>query len=118
MIFLAMTREKPFPFGERLEKLRKERGITQVELAQAIHSTQRAISYYENENYPPAPTLIAIAKALKVSVEELVGANPSKEIAQDKGVLLFWKKFQKIKKIPEKDRRAIMRMINTLAKSA
>lgn len=113
-----MTRKKSFPFGERLEKLRKARGITQVELAKAIHSTQRAISYYENENYPPAPVLVAIAAILKISVEELVEIKPLKEISENKGALHFWKKFQKIKKLPEKDRRAIMRMINTLAKSA
>ncbi len=45
-------------FGKRLFELRKARGLTQVELAELAEltgSTQRAISYYENEaSFPPA----------------------------------------------------------------
>ena len=34
-------------FGERLTALRKARGLTQVQLAEMIGSTQRAVSRYE-----------------------------------------------------------------------
>ena len=43
-------------FGERLQAIRKARGLTQVQLAEAAGTTQRAISYYETEaGFPPAP---------------------------------------------------------------
>ena len=43
-------------FGERLQAVRKARGLTQVQLAEAAGTTQRAISYYETEaGFPPAP---------------------------------------------------------------
>ena len=47
-------------FGERLQAIRKARGLTQVQLAEAAGTTQRAISYYETEaGFPPAPAVIA-----------------------------------------------------------
>ena len=43
-------------FGERLAAIRKARGLTQVQLAEAAGTTQRAVSYYETEaGFPPAP---------------------------------------------------------------
>ena len=68
----------PTGFGKRLVALRKARGLTQVQLADAIHSTQRAISYYENEaGYPPAPVVADLALALGVTTDELLGVRPS-----------------------------------------
>ena len=47
----AMPRKKygETPFGKRLAALRKARGMTQIQLAKAAATTQRAISYYEND---------------------------------------------------------------------
>ncbi len=45
----------------------------------AAASTQRSISYYENDDgIPPASIVIALAKALRVSTDELLGVKPSK----------------------------------------
>jgi transcriptional regulator with XRE-family HTH domain len=64
-------------FGERLQAIRKARGLTQVQLAEAAATTQRAVSYYETEaGFPPAPAVIALAKALKVTTDEMLGVNP------------------------------------------
>src|SRR5438874_448093 len=98
-------------FGKRLLALRKAAGITQVQLASLIGSSQRAISYYENEaGYPPAPVLAAIAKALNVSTDELMGLSRpiSKPKAQSPEILRLWKKFQLVLSLPEKDQRAIL----------
>lgn len=60
-------------FEERLLDLRKKRGLSQVELARRIGSTQRAISYYEVvAAFPPAEVLVQIAQALRVSTDELL----------------------------------------------
>jgi DNA-binding XRE family transcriptional regulator len=45
-------------FGKRLIALRKARGITQVELAKTLGTTQRTISYYENEGGLPTVLLL------------------------------------------------------------
>jgi transcriptional regulator with XRE-family HTH domain len=104
-------------FGPRLSAIRKARGLTQVQLAQATGSTQRAISYYENDDgIPPASAVIALAKALKVSTDELLGLKPPKiERANDTAeARRLWKRFQMMAELPEKDQRAVIRLINSL----
>lgn len=66
-------------FGERLQSLRKTRGLTQVQLEEAAETTQRSISYYETEaSIPPAPAVISLAKALHVTTDDLPGLKPPK----------------------------------------
>ena len=68
----AMPRKKygETSFGERLQIIRKARRLTQVQLAEAAETTQRAISYYETEaGFPPAPAVIALARALKITTD-------------------------------------------------
>jgi transcriptional regulator with XRE-family HTH domain len=119
-LFSEMPRKKQpkTDFGHRLLKLRKARGFTQVELAEAAETTQRAISYYENEaGYPPAPALIALAKALGVSTDQLLGIEkPAKtEFETDPEVRRLWRKFRKVSDLPERDQRAVIRLINSLS---
>jgi transcriptional regulator with XRE-family HTH domain len=105
-------------FQERLAGIRKARGLTQVRLAKAINSTQRAISHYENESaYPPAPVVVKLAKALRVTTDELLGVKPVKVEKQDPDVRRLWKKFVQIQTLPVKDQRAIIRMVNSLVNS-
>lgn len=61
-------------FGERLKKLRKQRGLTQKQLAVAVGIGQTAIANYEQGNRrPDSQGLLAIAEALEVSVDVLLG---------------------------------------------
>ena len=62
-------------FGDRLKVLRKERRISQKELAHAINVSARVIGYYEtNQRFPKdARTLTAIADFLGVSLDYLLG---------------------------------------------
>jgi len=58
-------------FGERLAELRAERGISQGQLAEAIGSSQRAISHYETvAEYPPTAVVVQLAEVLKASTDE------------------------------------------------
>lgn len=118
MIAAMPKQKKPASvFGERLVELRKKRGLSQVELAERIGSTQRAISYYEVvAAFPPAEVLVQIARALRVSTDELLGLRRLKEESgEDRDHLKLWRKFRKILDLPEKDQRAISRMIHSLA---
>jgi transcriptional regulator with XRE-family HTH domain len=111
-------------FGRRLAELRKARGITQVQLAQTLRTTQRAITYYENEaDYPPVDAIIRLADALGVSADELLGISNSKAAKErseqdDPDVRRLWKKFRQITHLPEKDQRAVIRLINSLASAS
>jgi DNA-binding transcriptional regulator YiaG len=55
-------------FGQRLYALRTQRGLTQMELAKALGTTQRVISYYETKGeLPPPDVLIALVRTLGAS---------------------------------------------------
>ena len=104
-------------FGERLADLRADRGITQRQLAEMIGSSQRAISAYETvAEYPPTAVVVEIARALKVSADELLGLRTPKatKAKQDPETRRLWKKFQQIMQLPEKDQRAVIRLVNSL----
>jgi transcriptional regulator with XRE-family HTH domain len=108
------------PFGARLVEIRKRRGLSQIELARRIGSTQRAISYYEVEaQFPPADVVVQLAQALRVPSDELLGLKPLRDASQghDPDPERLWRKFRKILDLPEKDQRAISRMIHSLAAS-
>ncbi len=115
----AMPRKKygETAFGERLQNLRKARGLTQVQLAEAAQTTQRAVSYYETEaGFPPAPAVISLAKALNVTTDELLGLKPPQvaPMDEDSDVRRQWKRFQMIATLPERDQKAVVRLINSL----
>ena len=105
-------------FGERLAELWAERGITQGQLAEMIGSSQRAISTYEAvAEYPPTAVVVELAKVLKVSADELLGLKPPPKAArskEDPEIRRLWKKFQQVLSLPEKDRRAVIRLVNSL----
>ena len=114
-IALEMPRRKKddSSFGPRLTAIRKARGLTQIELATAAGTTQRSISYYENDDgVPPASAVIALARALKVSADELLGLRPPRveRVNDDAGTKRLWK----VTALPEKDQRAVIRLINSL----
>ena len=60
--------------GERLTDLRKDMGLTQDQLAEALNLTKSNISAYERErNEAPDNVKIAMAKFFNVSVDYLLG---------------------------------------------
>jgi transcriptional regulator with XRE-family HTH domain len=105
-------------FGERLTALRKARGLTQVQLADKIGSTQRAVSRYETiADRAPAPVLAKLAHALDVSTDELLGVKrirAAASLADDPEARKLWRKFQQVMELPEKERRAVIRLVNSL----
>lgn len=115
---LAMPKKVRPAFGERLTALRKARGLTQVQLAERIDSTQRAVSRYETvADRAPAPVLARLAQALAVSTDELLGVKRTRAaagLADDPEARRLWKKFQQVMALPEKDRRAVIRLANSL----
>ncbi len=63
-------------FGKRLMTLRKERKVSQSELAKAVGLSRSAISQYEIDMYEPSiDTINAIATYLKIDVSSLLSEN-------------------------------------------
>ena len=62
--------------GNFITKLRKSKGLTQVELAKSINVTNKAISKWETGNgLPDVGLLYPLASALGVSVTELLAGE-------------------------------------------
>ena len=60
--------------GEILKELRKDRGLSQTELAKAVGVSQKAIDYWERAiNEPKASYIIALADFFDISSDELLG---------------------------------------------
>ena len=117
---MPAKKEPHTAFGKRLFALRKTRGLTQVQLAEALGTTQRVISYYETEaELPPSTAIIPLARVLEVSTDELLGLRPTEPNGNSSvQKQRLWKRFQKMDVLPTKDQRAVIRLINSLAGSA
>ena len=117
---MPAKKEPHTAFGKRLFALRKTRGLTQVQLAEALGTTQRVISYYETEaELPPSTAIIPLARVLEVSADELLGLKPTEPNGNSSvQKQRLWKRFQKMDVLPTKDQRAVIRLINSLAGSS
>lgn len=61
-------------FNQKLQALRKERGLTQEELAQAIFVSRTAVSKWESgRGYPNLDSLKELAAFFALSLDELIG---------------------------------------------
>ena len=60
-------------FGAVLAALRKERGMTQLELAEKMGVTDKAVSKWERDlSYPDVSSIPKLAELFQVSVDELM----------------------------------------------
>lgn len=88
--------------GKRLVKARRAKGMTQVQLAEAIGSSQRAISHYETmAEFPPTAVPVEISKISGVSADYILSlrtpkAAPAQEF-QDPKVKGFGRSFTSYK---------------------
>ena len=70
-------------FGTFIAQCRKEKGMTQSELAAKIMVTDKAVSRWERgKGFPDINLLLPLAEALEVSVLELMHSERQKEKAQ------------------------------------
>jgi len=67
-------------FAQRLTDYRKKAGLSQEELALKLGVSRQAVSKWEcGESSPDTDNLIALSKIYHVSLDELVGVEPTKE---------------------------------------
>lgn len=86
MIFIVPRRAKQLTLpdqletiGQRLARIRKEKGYTQIELAEKVGLVQAMISDYEvGKLRVLGETAIQLAKALGISTDELLGLKKIK----------------------------------------
>jgi len=100
--------------GERIKRLRQERGWSQGQLAEKVNVHQKQISGYErNTHSPSTDLLVRIAQALNVSLDYLVfeGREDVQQVAI--GDLELLEKLKEIDQLPPKDREIIKSVLDT-----
>ena len=84
-------------FAANLRRLRKERGITQEQLAEAVGVSAQAVSKWEMSSFPDAQLLPAIADRLCVTIDALFGRGH-----EDKSI--YQRVLDHLREMPENER--------------
>ena len=71
-------------FSEKLQELRKQKSLTQEELAQKLYVSRTAVSKWESgRGYPNLDSLKDIAKFFSITIDELLSGNEILKIAEN-----------------------------------
>jgi len=104
---------KDLALGIRIAALRKERGYTQTELAEELGTVQVVISNYElGKLRPHAEVIVRLAKALRVSTDEMLGVKPPSKNGAATVSRRVLRRLQAIDGLPKRDQDALFRTID------
>lgn len=71
--------------NNRLRELRKEKGLTQIELAKLLNVSDRSVGFYETgERDPDTDTLKKLADIFGVSIDYLLGRSDTRNSQENK----------------------------------
>lgn len=112
--------------GDRIAKLRKAKGYTQAELAEAltqmkgsdveIANIRALISGYERDRTRPNyEMIIRLAIALGVTADELLGIKPVKNYTPS---LKLQRRIKQIEKLPAEQQKTLLKTIDTFIRAA
>jgi len=106
----------PETLGQRIRRLRNERGYTQAELASKIGIIRELVSDYEREKIRPHyEMVIRIALALDISTDELLGVKPTKKNG-NKPSLKIQRRMKKIEDLPPAQQKVVLKNIDIFLK--
>jgi len=111
-----MAKQDTETLGARIARLRREKGLTQAELAEALKVSQPVISDYENDEIRlPTDALVQVAALLGASADELLGMKEPARAASNSGNAIknrrLFRRMQEIEKLPRRDQEALLRTI-------
>jgi len=102
-------------FGPRLAQIRKGRGISQETLGEAVGVSQRVIAYYEADDaQPPGPMLADLARALRVTTDELLGLAPVRDDVASPRTARLLARLRRAADLPAHDQRAVITFVEAL----
>lgn len=99
--------------GEKITQLRKEKRLSQTDLAEAIKASREAISKYERgEAIPSVEVAKKIADVFEVTIDFLIGNNHN--LAVDKKTL---KRMQDIDKLDDSTKEKLFFLIDNVVQN-
>ena len=104
--------------GERITKIRNEKGLTQKELADRVGIKRALISDYERGKVRIYGDMVAlIAVALRVSTDEIIGLKNNKGNKNPPSLRLM-KRLYEIEKLNPSQQKALLKNIDMFLKAA
>ncbi len=88
-------------FNATLKRIRKEKAVTQEQLADAVGVSPQAVSKWEISSFPDAQLLPDIAAFLGVTIDELYGRIPEKEISMNQKTVDYFRSMPQDERIPK-----------------
>lgn len=103
-------------FGKRLRECRKNKELSQNELAKALNTNHSVIGKYERDDVKPSIDAVKrIAELLDTTVAFLAGESEDGFVFEDKKML---QRLKDILSLPEKDKDAILYNLDALLRDA
>ena len=104
--------------GQRLARVRKERGLTQVQLAERVGIIQALVSDYERDKLRLNPDMtVRFAAALEVSTDQLLGSQPVETSGKQVSRKVL-RRMEQIESLPRRDQDALLRTIDAFLSKA
>jgi transcriptional regulator with XRE-family HTH domain len=104
--------------GQRLARLRKEHGYTQVELAKKLGIIQSLVSDYETDRLRlPSELAVRIAVALDITTDELLRPQPKKS-PRKKPSLKIVRRMEEIEKLPPRQQAFVLSALDSILRGA
>ena len=104
--------------GARIAELRKELGLTQQQLADALETTQQQVASYESARLRvPASMLPRLARVLGVTLEMLIGEEP-RQAAKRGPTPKLQQQLERLSSLPKPKQRAIMQVLEAMLAQA
>ncbi|WP_413214759.1 helix-turn-helix domain-containing protein [Paraburkholderia kururiensis] len=114
------TEERDFfiALGERMTQFRKARGITQVQMAEALGVSQQTIQAYEvGRRRIQVSTLPVVARTLSVSLEDLFGESDCSP--RKRGPAPKWQKqIEAIAQLPKAKQQFVAQVLDSVLAQA
>lgn len=105
------------PFGQKLAALRKERGLTQPQLAELLGVSSPAVDYYERRaKNPSVDTIERIADALGVEPAHFLESGAPKAPKRKKPgpPSALEERIERLRKLPKREQEVVLKMLDGL----
>lgn len=101
------------PFGRRLKRIRKAKGLTQVELARLLGTTQSVLSDYERGKLRlNAYLIVRLAKTLDVSTDYLLGYKATGSPRRRSIDRHFRQRLEQVSLLPLTEKKALLKTLD------
>jgi transcriptional regulator with XRE-family HTH domain len=103
--------------GQRLARLRKERGWTQVELAERTGIVQTVLSDYERGKLRlNADMIVRFASTLDITTDELLQPKAAQTVLRRKPSLRVLRRLERIESLPQHQQNTLLKTIDGFLK--